>query len=159
LQTNDHRPNLFGQADPVGFAEIRLRDAHASHDVRVDEVVRMPSDLLGALGAASGNHPLVVVFTRDAIRPVPPRTQPEQSISRSFVLPTARTFALTGNATVSPDSSEAAIQDALRPGDITPGMSVSASAFLAGCLSCRADAAFDNDPNTAWQTRFGSAQG
>ena len=51
VQTNDHRPNLFGQDDPVGFAEIRLRDAHATHDVRVDEVVQMPSDLLDALGA------------------------------------------------------------------------------------------------------------
>src|SRR6185369_3926923 len=51
VQTNDHRPSLFGQDDPVGFAEIRLRDAHAAHDVRVSEVVQMPSDLLSALGA------------------------------------------------------------------------------------------------------------
>ncbi|MDQ1461192.1 MAG: arabinofuranan 3-O-arabinosyltransferase, partial [Actinomycetota bacterium] len=35
VQTNDHRPSLFGQADAVGFAEIRLRDSHAATDVRL----------------------------------------------------------------------------------------------------------------------------
>ncbi len=158
-QTNDHRTNLFGQDDPVGFAEIRLRDVHASHDVRVDEVVKMPDDLLGALGSASSGHPLVLVMNRDQIRPVPPRTQPEQSISRSFTLPAARTFELTGNATVSPDAPGAAIEAALLPGDAHPGLVLSASGFLAGCLSCRADAAFDKDPSTVWQTPFDAAQG
>ena len=32
--TTDMRTNLFGTADAVGFAEIRLRDEHATHDVR-----------------------------------------------------------------------------------------------------------------------------
>jgi arabinofuranan 3-O-arabinosyltransferase len=159
LQTNDHRPNLFGQDDPVGFAEIRLRDSRATQDVRVDEVVQMPSDLLGALGSSSSDHPLVLVMNRDAVRPVPPRNQPEQSISRAFTLPTARSFLLTGNATASPDAPDAAIEDALRPGDVTAGRTVSAGAFLPGCLACRGDAAFDNDPNTAWQTPYGQARG
>jgi len=47
----------------------------------------------------------------------------------------------------------------LRPGDVTAGRTVSAGAFLPGCLSCRGDAAFDNDPNTAWQTPYGEARG
>ena len=73
-----------------GFAEIRLRDEHADHDVRVDEVEQMPQDLLDALGAAAGSHPLVLVMIRDALRPVPPRTDPELSIARTFTLPGAR---------------------------------------------------------------------
>ncbi len=157
-QTNDHRPNLFGQEDAVGFAEIRLRDVHATHDVRVDEVVQMPSDLLGALGASSSTHPLVLVMNRDAIRPVPPRTQPELALSRSFDLPAARTFSLTGNATVSPDAPNAAIERALRPGAADAGLTLSASGFLPGCLACRADAALDGTPDTAWQTPFDDAE-
>ena len=154
VQVNDHRPNLFGQADPVGFAEIRLRDAHADHDVRLDEVEQMPTDLLGALGPASAEHPLVLVMSRDSTRPVPPRTQPELSISRQFLLPASRSFDLTANATVSTDAPDATIENALRPGATIPGRRVSSSGFLAGCLSCRADAAFDDDPGTAWQTPF-----
>ncbi|HEV7523774.1 MAG TPA: alpha-(1-_3)-arabinofuranosyltransferase family protein, partial [Acidimicrobiia bacterium] len=159
VQTNDRRPNLFGQAEPVGFAEIRLRDAHATADVRVREVVQMPTDLVDALGSASSTHPLVVVMNRDAVRPVPPRTQPEESISREFTLPTARTFSLTGNATVSPDAPDTAIRNALRPGDVTPGRVVSTSAFLPGCLACRGAAAFDGDPTTVWQTPFDEVVG
>ncbi len=158
-ETNDHRTNLFGQDDPVGFAEIRLRDAHASQDVRVDEVVQMPDDLLGALGSASVDHPLVLVMNRDQIRPVPPRTQPELSISRSFDLPSARTFELTGNATVSPDAPDATIEQALLPGAAHPGLTISESGFLPGCLTCRVDAAFDDAPTTAWQTPFDQPQG
>lgn len=159
VQTSDHRPNLFGQDDPVGFAEIRLRDAHAAHDVRVAEVVDMPTDLVDALGPASSDHPMVIVMNRDAIRPVPPRTQPESAIARQFTLPSARTFELTGNATVSPDAPDAVIASALLPGDATQGRTVTASGFLDGCLSCRANSAFDGDPATAWQTPFEQAQG
>jgi hypothetical protein len=153
--TNDHRPSLFGQADAVGFAEIRLRDAHAARDVRLHEVIQMPTDLTTALGTAAGNHPLVFVMSRDAIRPVPPRTQPELSIARQFVTPTARSFDLTGNATVSPDASESVIDAAFTDS----GPSVSASEFMGGCLACRAASAFDDDPTTAWQTPFERIRG
>ena len=159
VQVNDHRPNLFGQADPVGFAEIRLRDARAAHDVRLDEILQMPSDLLAALGTTSSAHPLVLVMSRDATQPIPPRAQPELSISREFTLPAPRTFDLTANATVSTDARDAAITDALRPGDVTPGRRVSSSAFMAGCLSCRGGAAFDDDPTTVWQTPFDQVRG
>jgi arabinofuranan 3-O-arabinosyltransferase len=166
VQTNDHRPSLFGQADAVGFAEIRLRDAHAPHDVRLHEVIQMPTDLTTALGASAGNHPLVFVMSRDAIRPVPPRTQPELSISRAFVTPTSRSFALTGNATVSPDASESVIDTALTDaGSVHPrnpyfvATKVSASEFMGGCLACRAASAFDDDPTTAWQTPFERVRG
>jgi arabinofuranan 3-O-arabinosyltransferase len=54
--TSDHRHRLFGGADSVGIAEIRLRDRNADHDVRVDEVIAMPQDLLGAVGSRRRNR-------------------------------------------------------------------------------------------------------
>jgi hypothetical protein len=159
VQTNDHRPNLFGQEDPVGFAEIRLRDQGAYQNVHVAEFVQMPTDLVDALGPASSGHPLVYVMTRDAIRPVPPRTQPELSMNREFTVPTARSFVLTGSATVSPDAPEDIVDGLLDANGTATAASVSSSAFLDGCLNCRAAAAFDGDPSTAWQTRFDAVTG
>jgi hypothetical protein len=159
VQTNDHRPNLFGQEDPVGFAEIRLRDEGAPQDVHVAEFIQMPTDLVDALGSTSSSHPLVYVMNRDAIRPVPPRTQPEAFMSRQFEVPTDRAFALTGNATISPDAPETVIDEIFAGNAAAPVANASSSAFLQGCLSCRAAAAFDGDPTTAWQSRFDAVSG
>ena len=159
-QTNDHRVNLFGQADAVGFAEIGLRDEHATHDVRLVEYEQMPRDLVDALGASSAAHPLVFVMARDAVRPVPPRTQPELSIARDITLPTARTFTVTGNATIASDARAVAMEQALGiPDAAHGGITATSSEFLPGCLACRADAAIDGDPNTAWQTPFVGVRG
>jgi len=153
---NDRRRKLFGGADAVGFAEIRLRDDRSDHDVQLDEVEQMPQDLLDALGAQAAAHPLILVMTRDALRPVPPRTDPELSISRTFVLPGPRTFALTGSASVSPSASDAAIETAL---GIAPTVTASASGSLTGCLQCRAASAADGNPATAWNTPFSTVGG
>ncbi len=88
---------LAGNANAVGFAEVRLADTKTGAPVRVREVVRMPSDLLAATGPASTEHPLVVLMTRDRILPVPPRSDPERAIAREFTLPAAREFALDGH--------------------------------------------------------------
>src|SRR5262249_35249428 len=90
VRASDHRPNPVGQEDPVGFAETRLRNDGAPQNVHVAEFVEMPTDLVDALGPASSGHPLVYVMSRDAIRPVPPRTQPELSMNRDFSVPTTR---------------------------------------------------------------------
>ena len=148
---SDPRRKLFAGADAVGFAEIRLRDEHSDQDVRVDEVEQMPQDLLDALGAASASHPLVIVMARDALRPVPPRTDPELSIARTFVLPTTRTFELTGGASVNPGASDAAIDAAL---GIPPAVTAEASESMPGCLACHAASAADGNPATAWNTPF-----
>jgi hypothetical protein len=146
---NDKRPNLFGQANAVGFAEIGLPG------VRAREVIKMPTDLVDALGAASASHPLVYIMRRDAVRPVPPRAQPELAISRAFVVPDTRDFVLMGSATVSPDASASEVAQALGLG----GPAVSASGFLPGCLACGPAAAIDDDPATAWQTPFKDVRG
>ncbi|HTD51222.1 MAG TPA: alpha-(1-_3)-arabinofuranosyltransferase family protein, partial [Acidimicrobiia bacterium] len=153
---NDHRRKLFAGADAVGFAEIRLRDQHANQDVHVDEVVQMPQDLLDALAAQTTSHPLILVMTRDALRPVPPRTDPEQSIARTFDLPAARTFALTGNASVNPSASDTAIGAAF---GFPPTVTADASASLPGCLACHAASAADGIPATAWETPFATVGG
>ena len=150
-EVSDRREKLFGGADGVGLAEIRLRDAHADHDVRVDEVVQMPTDLTAALGSATTAHPLIYLMTRDALRPVPPRTDPELSIVRTFDLPAARSFSLTGSASVNPEASDAAIATAFGvPATIT----ADASESLPGCLQCHAASAADGNPATAWNTPF-----
>jgi len=156
--TSDGHRKLFGGADAVGFAEIRLRDAHADHDVRLDEVVQMPQDLLDAMGSGAGAHPLILVMTREAVRPVPPRTDPELSIARTFDLPGARTFSLTGSASVNPDASDAAIAVALDTAGASTA-AASASGSLTGCLACRAASAADGNPATAWNTPFSQVGG
>ena len=148
---SDPRRRLFSGADGVGFAEVRLRDAHADHDVRIDEVEQMPQDLLDALGPATGSHALVLVMNRDALQPVPPRTDPELSIARTFTLPGTRTFGLTGSASVNPGAKVAAVDAALEvPGPVT----ASDRESMPGCLACRADSAADGNPATAWNTPF-----
>jgi hypothetical protein len=153
---NDPRRTLFAGADAVGFAEIRLRDEHANHDVQVDEVIQMPQDLLDALGAQTSSHPLILVMTRDAVRPVPPRTDPELSIARTFDLPTQRTFALTGSASINLGANDTAIDTAL---GIAPTVTAEASNSLPGCLQCHAASAADGNPATAWETPFSTVSG
>jgi hypothetical protein len=148
---SDPRRKLFSGADGVGFAEIRLRDSRATQDVRVDEVEQMPRDLLGALGSDAARHGLVVVMARDAVRGVPPRTDPEPSLARTFTLPGSRTFAVTGSGSVNPAASDGAIDAALGRGS---AVTATASASLAACLQCHAASAADDDAATAWNTPF-----
>jgi arabinofuranan 3-O-arabinosyltransferase len=160
VQSNDPRPNLFGQADAVGFAEIRLRDAAARNDIRMREVIVMPTDLMDALGSDAASHPFVIVMAREAVRPVPPRTQPELSIDREFVLPARRVFGLTGNATIDPYAPDAARAVALGiPSAADGGVDARASEFLLGCLTCGPEFAADGDSATAWQTPFVGVRG
>ncbi len=91
-----YRPSYKG-ISPVGFAELDVAGA------KVDEVVHLPTDLLTAAGTSSIDHPLDVVMTRQRSNPAEPaRTDDEEtSIQRAFDLPTARTFAVDGDARLS----------------------------------------------------------
>jgi arabinofuranan 3-O-arabinosyltransferase len=151
---------LHSGASAVGFAEVRLRDEHASHDLRVDEVVDMPRDALNALGTTSASHPLVLVMSRERTLLVPPRLDPERNLSRQFVLPTPRTFSLTGTARLTTDTIDGKIEQALgQPSPTRGGIEANASTFLDGCANCRPGTAIDGDPATAWNSRFGSVRG
>jgi hypothetical protein len=82
-----------GLANAVGFAEVGLGD------LRVEETVRLPRDLLDEVGEASHDRSLDLVLTR--LRTDPDdwtRGDDEMVLDRSFDLPTARSFTLTGTA-------------------------------------------------------------
>ena len=80
-------------ASPVGIAEIGLAD------VRVDEVVRLPVDLLDRVGERLDEHPLAVVLSRLRLDlPGTDRRDEERRLDRRFDLPAAQRFQLAGTA-------------------------------------------------------------
>ena len=137
----------------VGIAELRVGTA------RVDEVVRLPSEMLGAAGSDSASHELDVLLSRERSDPVDPgREDEEESMVRTFSLPTSRTFALTGDARISAHVPAPAVDRLLGfPAAGDGGYTVSSSSYLRGILGTRATVALDGDPATAWQPAFGEA--
>ncbi len=91
--TNNSAPPLSASA--VGFAEVEIPGQV------VHQVITMPSQMLSTLGASSAANRLTVVMTRQRTSQFPPRSDPETTITRQFTLPTARTFALSGSASLS----------------------------------------------------------
>ncbi len=134
----------------VGLAEVGVGD------VRVDEVLRLPTDLLGGLGARSNEHALDIVMTRQRANPAEPvRADEEPVIRRTFSLPAGRTFTVGGTLRVAADAPDELI-DALAglPG-LDRGAPVARSdGRLNGDLRARASAAIDGDPSTAWMPGF-----
>ena len=150
------RPNLFGQADAVGFAEIRLRDATARRTTsRVDEVVQMPTDLVDALGSATADHPLVLVMRRDA-RPTGAAAHAARAVDRPGVHAAGPRVFRADRATrrVSPDAIRSPRFATRSVRD--PSVERVVVERVPGRLprSAVADAAIDGDPHTAWQTPF-----
>jgi arabinofuranan 3-O-arabinosyltransferase len=141
----------YGGATSVGFAEVAIGDDAA----RLDEIIRLPNDLLDAAGTDSMDHPLAISLNR--LRQDPSdttRLDEERAIQRRFTLPSARSFTLSGEARLSPRADAAAIDGLLgrlHDGSVTW---VRASDSLAGSLEV-ASAAFDGDPATAWTTARG----
>ena len=135
-----------------GLAEIGIvDDAPGATPVRVDEVVRLPVDLLVAAGRASATRDLVLVMTRERNTPVPPRTgDVEPALARVFALPTPRTFTLGGTARLDPTAPDRALDTLLGPSRVT----ATSSEHLAGDVRFRAASAIDGDPATAWNTPF-----
>jgi arabinofuranan 3-O-arabinosyltransferase len=132
----------------VGFAEVGI----GGDDERLDEVVRLPGDLLDAAGADSMDHPLAISLTRLRQDPTDTtRLDEERAIQRRFTLPSSRSFTLSGEARLSPRADEVAIDGLIgRPHDGSATWA-RASSNLAGSLEV-ASAAFDGDPATAWTT-------
>ena len=141
------------QYDPepriVGFTTVGLGD------VRVRETVRLPMDLARA-GARAAGHRLDVVLSR--LRYDPGQLQDEElALHRQFVLPDARSFALTGTARVDPNARDEVLDQVL--GTTAPGTTFQSSDHLAGNLDARASRAFDHDSSTAWTPNFGPQAG
>ncbi len=147
----------YGGVSPVGFAEIRLRnDAPGAHDVRVSEIVKMPTDLLSTVGKASLQRPLVFLMNRERVIPVPPRSDPELSMVRKLALPVGRSFGVGGDVRLSPFYPD---QKTDRLLGYTGPVIATSSEHLSGAPQDRASAALDQDPATAWVTPFSTVDG
>jgi len=148
--SDDHMP--IPSASAVGFAEVEVPGQ------QVLEVVQMPDDLLDAAGASSINNRLTISMSRERVAPYPTRTDPETTISRELTLPTARTFTLSGSASLSALVSDSEVDRLVgRPGSDGSGVVASSEGRLPGDLRAGASAAADGDPSTAWQPGFGQA--
>jgi hypothetical protein len=140
-------------ASGVGFSEVRIPG------VSIGETIQMPSDLLRALGGSSLSHRLTLVMTRDRVSPTPPRSDPELAMSRTFWLPTARSFSLGGTARVSALIPDNVIDSILGGPTVFGGAVIGSNERLPGDLNARAVFAFDGNPKTFWSPGFdGPAQ-
>jgi arabinofuranan 3-O-arabinosyltransferase len=141
---------LYDGFSGVGLSEVRVAD------VKVDEVVKLPTDLLTKAGDDEAEHPLTILLSRLRSNPQEiVRSDEERSIVRSFTLPSSRSFQLTGEARVSASLSDEQL-DALFG---TTALGAASSRHLAGDLTARAAAAFDGDKATAWTSGFGEQVG
>ncbi len=150
--SNDHESP--SAATSVGFAEVEVPN------LRVLQVIKMPEDLLSAAGTASLANRLTIDMVRQRVSPYsfPYRTDPETTIARAFTLPTARTFSLSGTASISaliPDDEIDTLVGREVPSS-SPVIAYS-KGRLPGDLAATASAAADGNPATAWQDGFGAA--
>ncbi|MGH8981203.1 MAG: hypothetical protein ACRDWE_09325, partial [Acidimicrobiales bacterium] len=104
---------------------------------------------------------LIVSMTRARVSPYSTaRTDPQTTLSRAFTLPTARTFTLSGTATLSAFLSGIQLarltgNGATGNGATGTGVVASSSSRLTGDLAGSAGAAADGNPRTMWQSGFG----
>jgi arabinofuranan 3-O-arabinosyltransferase len=148
------RPRFAG-VGPVGLAEVRIGD---TDDLELDEVIRVPTDLLDGAGAASAERPLAFLLTRIRQDPTDAtRDDEERSIVRRIELATPRMMTLSGAVRLSPRA-DPAVLDALL-GQRDPAVTIHASSTLTGTIADRPAAALDGDPGTAWASDLDAATG
>ncbi|HWE55434.1 MAG TPA: alpha-(1-_3)-arabinofuranosyltransferase family protein [Acidimicrobiales bacterium] len=143
----------------VGFTGITIPGVGPA-----SATLRMPTGLLATAGAASLSHPLDLLMNRQRVTS-PPRQDPEPTMSRTFDLPTARSFSVGGTAEINAGDSDYLINQLVGltpPSTATTGVTVTAansSTRLDGDRNARANAAVDGDPNTAWIAETGPQSG
>ncbi len=162
------KAKVFDDTASLGFSEIQIPGV-----ARATQTLRLPTDLLVRAGASSLPHPLTVLLTRSRVTS-PPRSDPEPSMTRTFSLPTARTFAVGGGAEISAQDSDYLINQLIGltpPGPLPPAsdqpataanpavvVAANSSTRLDGDRQARANAAVDGNPNTAWVPETGPTQ-
>jgi arabinofuranan 3-O-arabinosyltransferase len=151
----------YPNSSSVGFAEVRLRDEHASDDLRVDEVVQMPTDLVRRTGDRSAQQSLAYVMARQRTVLAPPHiAEEEPTLARSFTVPTGRDFTLAGVGRLSFTAPGPVIDNLLGiPGADAGGVTVRSSGALSTNLEARGSAALDGSEATAWTTPFDNPVG
>jgi len=136
-----------GGSSAVGFAEVVIPG------VAISESVRLPTDLLGTVGVASLDHRLTLLMNRlRGSQREYLRSDEEPTLARTFVLPTARSFALSGTARLNATATDDLIDSLLNPN--SSGLITRSSSYLEGDLKSRARSAFDSDLTTAWAPSF-----
>ena len=148
--TDNTVPPLSAAA--VGFSEIEIPGQS------VHQVLQMPTQMLSSLGAASAANRVSLVMTRSRTSGYPPRDDPETTIARSFTLPTARTFTLSGSASLSSLIPDDEIDRLV--GRSTNGAGGVRDAYssgrLPGDVKATASATVDGNSATAWQPGLGT---
>ncbi|MCU1374624.1 MAG: coagulation factor 5/8 type domain protein, partial [Actinomycetia bacterium] len=141
---------LYDGFSGVGLSEVRVAGVH------LDEVVKLPTDLLTTAGKGSLAHPLTVLLSRLRANPQElVRSDEERSMARTFALPTPRSFSLSGEARISAAVPDEVVDRLLG----ATGPAARSSRHLAGDLASRASSAIDGDPSTAWTSGFGGQVG
>jgi len=136
----------------VGFAEVGIPGISAN------ETIALPQDLLRAAGASSLQDRLSLVMTRLRSSGAPPRSDTETALNRTFWLPTARTFSLTGSARISaliPDDQIDLLVG--RTSLSQPHVVATSLGRLPGDLQATAMATLDGSSSTLWEPGFGVA--
>ncbi len=148
------RPKLAG-VSAVGFAEVDLAD------LRVEELIRPPVDVVEAAGDRLGEHRLTYVLQRQRTNPAEPvRVDEEPSMRRLLDVPDERQFELGGEARISAQAEDPVVDRLLGiPGAGQGGVTARSSEHLDGDLASRASASIDDDPETAWSTPFNDLGG
>ncbi|MGP0029920.1 MAG: alpha-(1-_3)-arabinofuranosyltransferase family protein [Acidimicrobiales bacterium] len=147
----------------VGFAEVQIPGVPPA-----SETLRLPTDMLSTLGAASDDHQLDILLNRERAKVTPNRTDPELTINRQFTLPAARDFTIGGLARISTLAADPVVNTLLgrtatsaaitAKGEATVVMANS-SGRLPGDLGATAAAAVDGNPATSWMPGFGKQTG
>jgi arabinofuranan 3-O-arabinosyltransferase len=148
------RPRYDGLS-AVGFSEVDI------DGIRVEELVRPPTDLLDRAGPSSLDHRLAYVFTRLRSNPSEPvRTDEEVSIARIMQVPTERSFGVGAHARLSAYITDDEIDRLLGIPDASQGgVTATSDERLAGSLERRAYSAVDGDVTTHWSTIFTKQEG
>ncbi|HEV3213051.1 MAG TPA: alpha-(1-_3)-arabinofuranosyltransferase family protein [Acidimicrobiales bacterium] len=141
----------FSGSSGVGFAEVKVPGVGPAVST-----LRLPTDLLNGAGDAGDHRTLVILLHRLRAATVPPRSDPELSMSRTFYLPSPRAFVVSGTARLSTLVPDATIDALLGRGGGTGDrvVSTSSSSTLTGSLNNGSWAAFDADPSTSWSPAF-----
>jgi len=139
----------------VGFAEVSVMDASGRQPV-ADNLIRLPTDLLDAVGTAGTDNALAVILTRQRVAgTVAVRSDPEPSMARTFSLPEARQFRLVGEVRLSNAASDDTLDRALGIADAEGGgVTATSKRRLPGGSSNRAINAIDGDPDTWYSPGF-----
>jgi arabinofuranan 3-O-arabinosyltransferase len=152
--TAGRRPGWDGLTS-VGFAEVDVAG------LAVDEVIRMPSDLLAAGGFRTLSYPLALVQTRlRSIATEVTRTDEEFSMARAVDLPTTRSYGLSGTARLSARAPSPVLDALLGRGGTAVGEpQVTATSTLPGGLRHLPSNVLDGDLGTWWTTTFAAPPG